>query len=169
MKTSKIALTAFAGFAAVVAAGCSKPAASVDTGQVAATIKGEVGQLVTAFNAHDVQKSVAQDAPGMVGMFHGTPNIVGPAADLAQTQQQLADPSAKIAVADETVDVASSGDLAVYRATYAYDYADPKTRTPMVESGNWVIGYKQQSDGTWQVIWNVVSDTGPAKPAPAAG
>jgi ketosteroid isomerase-like protein len=171
MTTSKILCVSLAMLLAGSMAACDKaePAkTAADPGKVAAAVKADVDLLVAEFNMHDAAKAVAHDAPGMVGMFHGTPNVVGPDQDLAQTKQQVADPLAKITVSNETVDVATSGDMAVYRATYAYVSTDPKTKQPTTENGNWVVGYKTQPDGSWKVAWNVVSDTGPA-PAAAAG
>ena len=124
--------------------------------------------MVADFNAKDAAKAVAHDAADYVGMFHGAPNLVGPAADLELTQQQLADPAVKLAVSDEVVDMAASGDLAVVRATYAYTFTDPKTKAPTTENGNWVLGYKTQADGAWKISWAVVSDTPAAAPAAAA-
>lgn len=101
----------------------------------------------------------------MVGMFHGEPNVVGPEADLATTKKLFADsPDAHFSVANESVDVSSSGDMAVYRATYTYTATDPKTKKPMTETGNIVAGYKPQADGTWKVAWDIGADT----PAAAA-
>jgi ketosteroid isomerase-like protein len=147
--------------AAVVLFGLSvaTSALAADTGKIAAAIRADVDQLVVQFNAHDAVAAVSHDAPGIVIMFHGTPNGVGQAADLAVTKQQVADPMAKVTVSDVTVDVAASGDLAVYRATYAYTATDPKTKGPVVEHGNWLIGYRLQADGTWKIIWDIVSDT----------
>jgi len=70
-------------------------------------------------------------------------------------------------VSDETVDVAAAGDMAVYRATYVYTSTDPKTKKPVTETGNWLVGYKPQPDGTWKIVWDVISDA-PAASAPAA-
>ncbi|HWA61209.1 MAG TPA: hypothetical protein VG939_07530 [Caulobacteraceae bacterium] len=170
MTRTRLVFVAGAAIAAATVAACSKtPPAEpeVDTAKVVAAVKADVRQLVADFNAHDAPKAVSHDAPGMVGMFHGAPNVVGPDADLAQTKQQMADPLAKVEVSNETVDVADSGDLAVYRATYAFTTTDPHTKKPAVEHGNWLIGYSQQPGGAWKIIWNVVSDT-PA-PAPAKG
>ena len=104
-------------------------------------------------------------------MFHGAPNTVGPEADLAITKMQIADPNMKLTVADASVDVPASGEMAVYRATYAYTFSDPKTKKPTTENGNWLLGYKAEADGSWKLAWGVVSDTGPAAlpvvPAPS--
>jgi ketosteroid isomerase-like protein len=153
-------------------AACSQPAAkpAVDTAKVADAVKADVHDMLAAFNAHDVAKAVSHDAPDMVGMFHDAPNIKGPDEDTKMTTTLFtATPDAKLEVADETVDVAASGDMAVYRATYTFSGVDPKTKKATPEKGNWIVGYKQV-DGAWKIAWNVVSDigTGNGVPAPAA-
>jgi ketosteroid isomerase-like protein len=150
---------------AVSLAGCSKPAAeksAVDTAAIAAAIKADFTQLVADFNAHDAAKAVAHDGPNYVGMFHGMPNVNGPAEDLTLTTQQVADPASNVVILNDVVDVAASGDMAVVRATYTFTYTDPATKQPVMENGNWVLGYKVQPDGSWKLDWSVVSDTGPA-------
>ena len=149
-------------------AGCgTRPAAEpVDTGKIAAEIKADVNTLVTAYNARDAEKSVSFDAPDYVGMLHGTPNVFGPAGDLALTKQQIADPASKFEVSGEDVSVAAAGDRAMFQSTYAYTYTDPATKKPKTEHGNWLAGFRKQADGSWKIKWAVVSDTGTA---PAAG
>lgn len=150
------------------AATVAPPAApKVDRGEVADNVRAVVTDLVAAFNAHDVEKSVSHDASDMVAMFHGMPNVTGPDEDRKMNAQLFADPAAHLRVSNETVDVAEAGDLAIYRATYAFTMTSPRTKTPVVESGNWVVALKPNSSGTWQIVWNVVSDTGPATPAAA--
>lgn len=142
------------------------PAPAVDKAKIADAVKADAHELITAFNARDAAKAVSHDAKDMVGMFHGTPNVVGMDQDLAMTKQQFADNSvAKIEVSNESVDVAASGDIAVYRASYSFSGVDPKTKKAITETGNWVVGYKQE-DGAWKIAWNVVSDA-PAAPAAA--
>jgi len=173
MKNAKILTTALCLALGAMAASCNKPEAAkpaADMGKIAAAVKADANQLVSNFNAHDAVKAVSHDADGILIMFHGAPNATGKDADLATTRQQLADPAAKLALSNESVDVAASGDLAVYRATYAFTYTDPKTKKPITENGNWLVGYKPQADGSWKIVWDVVSDTGPSPAAtPAAG
>ena len=136
-------------------------APSVDTGKIADAVRTDLAQLVTELNARDIDKAVGHDSADMVGMFHGMPNVVGPAADKAMTEQMLKDPAFHLAVSGETVDVAAAGDMAVYRATYTVTMTDLKSKKPVVENGNWLVGYKLV-EGAWKIAWNVVSDTGPA-------
>jgi ketosteroid isomerase-like protein len=142
----------------------AKPA--VDTGKIADAVKADVAQLVTDFNAHDAAKAASHDAPDVVAMAHGQPNVGGKAADLASSQKGFAaDQTQHVTVANETVDVAASGDMAVYRSTYVFSAADPKTKKPMTENGNYLAGYKLQPDGSWKIAWSIVSDTGPSPAA----
>jgi ketosteroid isomerase-like protein len=136
---------------------------AVDTDSIATLIKADEARLIADFNAHDAARVASHDAPDVVQMAHGGPNLVGPAADLAANQTSFADdPSQHFAIADESVDVAAAGDMAIYRSTYVYHLADPKTKKPTTENGNYVAGYKRQPDGSWKIAWSVVSDTGPA-------
>lgn len=137
-------------------------AGAVDTAKAAADIKALTASTIAAFNAHDAAKATAVDMDDYVGMMHGTPNVVGKAADLAVTKQQVADPAAKVEISDNTVDVAKSGDMAVQRMTYAYTFTDPKSKAVATEHGNWLLGWKSQADGGWKLAWGVISDT----PAP---
>jgi ketosteroid isomerase-like protein len=147
--TALAAAFATAGFIAATSA-AADPAADVTA---------DAHQIVAAFNAHDAAGAVSHDAPDFVGMFHGAPTYIGPAGDMAITKMQLADPAAKVVATNETVDVGASGDLAVYRATYAYTFTDAGTKAVMTENGNWLLGYRLEPDKTWKVIWSIVSNT----------
>ncbi|MEO8812228.1 MAG: nuclear transport factor 2 family protein [Caulobacteraceae bacterium] len=140
-----------------------KPA--VDTGKIAAAVKADVDQLVADANAHDATKAASHDAPDAVIMSHGQADIVGADADMAMAKKGFAaDPTQHVTVADEKVDVANSGDMAVYRSTYVFTGMNPVTRKPMTEHGNYAAGYKLQPDGAWKIQWSMTADT----PAPAA-
>lgn len=152
--------------ALVLLAGCNT-APAVDSAKVGDEVKANMTEMVAAFAARDADKAVSWDAPDFVGMFHGAPNVSGKEGDLALTKEQVADPAMKFSVSDEKIDVAASGDLAVWRATYSYTYTDPATKQPKTEVGNWVVGWKRQSDGTMKEAWGVVSDTPAATAAPA--
>ncbi len=171
MNTSKLAGVATAALLAATLSACAKPEAAkpaVDTAKVAEAVKADVTQLVADFNAKDVAKAVAHDAPDYVSMFHGAPNTVGVAADTETTKMQMSDPAMKLAANIEAVDVAQAGDMAVVRSTYDYTFTDPATKAVKTEHGNWLLGYKKQADGAWKVAWGVVSDAPASAPAAAA-
>jgi ketosteroid isomerase-like protein len=142
----------------------AKPA--VDTAKIADTIKSDVNQLSNDFNAHDAGRVTGHDAPDVVQMAHGQANTTGSAADLAANKQLFSyDKIARVTVANPSVDVAASGELAVYHSTYVYNFTNPKTKGPVTEHGNYLAGYQRQPNGSWRIEWSVLSDVGPTPTA----
>jgi len=135
--------------------------APVDPAATAAEIKALTRDHIAAFNARDAVGATSMQTPDYLGFFHGAPNTIGHAADLAVTKVQVADPAMKLVVGNEHVDVAQAGDMATWRCTYRYTYTDPATKQARVESGNYIIGFKRQADGKMKSAWSVVSDTPP--------
>ena len=61
---------------------------------------------------------------------------------------------------DETVDVAKSGDMAVYRGTYVEDSL--RNGIPFTHIGNYVAGFRHDQDGVWRVHWSVIAWQSPS-------
>ena len=135
----------------------STVAASVDTAAIAKTIKTDVAQLVAGLNAHDAVKTTAYDAPNIISMECGSPSTIGVEADREGFKMGFAhDPFWRVSLIDETVDVASSGDLAVYRGTYNED--NSRAGVLMTHKTNFIAEFKRQSDGSWKIVWYSVSN-----------
>jgi ketosteroid isomerase-like protein len=135
----------------------STAAASVDTEAIAKTIKTDVVQLVAGLNAHDAVKTTAYDAPNIISMECGSPSTIGVEADREGFKMGFAhDPLWKVSLIDETVDVASSGDLAVYRGTYNEDHS--RAGVLMTHKTNFIAEFKRQNDGSWKIVWYSVSN-----------
>ena len=164
MTKSTLARTLSGMTALCLIAACTQAPQAGDRAKVSAEVKAAMANVISSFNAHDAEKSVSFDAPDYVGMFHGADNVVGPAQDLALTKMQLGDAAAKVTVSDDKVDVAAAGDMAVWTATYAYDFTDPKTKKPTTEHGNWLLVFKRQADGALKEAYGVVSDTPASAP-----
>lgn len=142
---------------AVAGTGSSAAAESVDTSVIAKTIKTYVAQLVAGINAHDAVKATAFDAPNIISMQCGSPSAIGIEADREGFKQGFAhDPEWKVNLIDETVDVASSGDLAVYRGIYNED--NSRAGVLMTHKTNFIAEFKRQSDGPWKMVWYSVSN-----------
>lgn len=144
---------------AFAAAGTTSSTApvSVDTASVAETIKTDVTQLVAGINAHDVVKATAYDAPSVISMECGSPSTVGVEADREGFKTGFAhDPLWKVSLIDENVDVAGSGDLAVYRGTYNED--NSRADVLMTHKTNFIAEFKRQGDGSWRIIWYRISN-----------
>ena len=146
---------------ALILSGCSgtsQPSPkAVDTAKFSAEVVAAAHAHITAFNAHDAEKAVSAALPEVVVMFHGAPNDVGVAADLATTKAEVADPLAHVDLSAESVDVGGS-DFAVYHSTYDYTLTDPKTKLAAHEHGNYLIGFKRQADGVLKIAWQIISD-----------
>jgi ketosteroid isomerase-like protein len=135
----------------------STAALSVDTAAIAETIKADVAQLVAGLNAHDAVKTTAYDAPNIISMECGSPPTVGVEADREGFKMGFArDPLWRVSLIDETVDVASSGDLAVYRGTYNED--NSRAGVLMTHKTNFIAEFKRQSDTSWRIVWYSVSN-----------
>lgn len=148
---SSLALLVFAG-----AIPLSTAAETVDTAAVAKTIKSDVAQLVAALNAHAF-KTTAYDAPDVVSMECGSPSSVGLEADREGFKAGFAhDPLWRGSLIDEIVDVASSGDLAVYRGTYNED--NGHAGVVMTHKTNFIAEFKRQNDESWKIVWYRVSN-----------
>ena len=135
----------------------STAAASVDTAAIAETIKTDIAQLVAGINAHDAVKATAYDAPNIISMECGSPAAVGVEADREGFKRGFAhDPFWRVSLIGETVDVASSGDLAVYRGTYNED--NSRAGVLMTHKTNFIAEFRRQSDGSWKIVWYSVSN-----------
>jgi len=127
-----------------------------DTANIAQTIKADVKQLIAGINAHDVLKATAFDAPDIVSMESGRESTSDLDAERAGLSFAFAhNPDWRVSLIDETVDVASAGDMAIYRGTYNQDSS--QSGVPVTQRVNFIAGFKRQHDGSWKVAWSVVS------------
>ena len=139
----------------------SAAAAPVDTTAVAETIKRNVAQLVAGLNAHDADKTTAFDAEKIISMECGSPPSTGIEADREGFKMGFArDPDWKVSLIDETVDVANSGDLAVYRGIYNED--NGRTGVLTTHKTNFIAEFKRQSDGSFKMAWYIVANMEPS-------
>jgi ketosteroid isomerase-like protein len=130
---------------------------SADKAAIAKTIKLDVAQVVAGINAHDAVKTTAFDASDIVSMECGSPSTVGVEADREGFKTGFDhDPFWKVSLIDETVDVASSGDLAVYRGTYNEE--NGSAGVVLTHKTNFIAEFNRQSDRSWRIAWYIVSN-----------
>jgi ketosteroid isomerase-like protein len=123
---------------------------------IADTIKADVAQIVSGINAHDVELATRFDADDIVSMESGRPPSQGIAAERAGlTQAFHYAPSWRLQLIEENVDVARSGEMAVYRSTYNEESIE--NGVPMTHRVNFLAEFKRNPKGAFQVIWSVVS------------
>jgi ketosteroid isomerase-like protein len=148
---------------ALVGTDSSVAAAQDDKTATEETIKRAVGQLVAGLNAHDVAKTTAYDTSNVISMECGSPSTIGIEADKEGFKMAFArDPDWRVSLIDETVDVSSSGDLAVYRGTYNEDNGRAGVLT--THKTNFIAEFKRQSDGSMKIVWYSVSNMEPSHP-----
>lgn len=156
------------GLAASVAlGGCSAKPAQVDIALVEEEVREGALGVVAAYNAQDVDRAASFDAPDYVGIFHGTPNTVGPEADAEGMRIQIEAADVNWALGEDSVTVAKFGDLGVFEAPYTFTVTDRQSGATMSESGNWVAIFRRQNDGTMKLWRSIGSDT--PSPPEAAG
>jgi ketosteroid isomerase-like protein len=69
-------------------------------------------------------------------------------------------PSWHLSMIEEAVDVAKSGDMAVYRGTYSEN--STRDGVAYTHKGNYLAGFRRDADGIWRVHWSVVSWQSPS-------
>ena len=134
-----------------------------DTAAVAAEVRTQALGVVAAYNAQDAHRAAAYDASDYVGVYHGSPNTIGPAADEAGMKAQMAAAKVDWQLGTGKVTVAKAGDLAVFEAPYTFVITIPSAPVA-TERGTWIAIFKRQ-DGAMKLWRSIASDTAPPKPS----
>jgi ketosteroid isomerase-like protein len=146
-------------FASALAA-CSPNASSGTAKEVHDAALG----VVAAYNRQDAHATAAFDAPDYVGIYHGSPDTVGPAADEAGMKAQMAQAKVDWQLGPDKTTVSESGDIGIFEAPYTFVINIPGAPTTR-ESGTWIAIFKRQKDGQLK-LWRSIASDGP-RPAPA--
>lgn len=150
--------------AATTLGGCFKEA-SHEPAAVAADVRERALGVIAAYNRQDAHATAAYDAPDYVGVYHGSPNIIGPSADEAAMKAQMAVAKVDWQLGPDKVTVARSGDLAVFEAPYTFTVANAVGGRDIRESGTWIAIFRRDGDNVMKLWRSIASDA----PAPASG
>lgn len=145
----------------LLVAGCAQQS----HGDVAAEVRKAALGVVAAYNAQDAHAAAAYDAPDYVGVYHGSPNVNGPAADEAGMKAQMAATKVDWQLGKDKVTVARAGDLALFEAPYTFVITNPEGGV-VRESGSWIAMFKRQDDGSMK-LWRSIASDGPPSASPA--
>jgi len=129
---------------------------------IASEIKAYVAEIVAGINSKDIDKATKFDAPDLVSMESMRPPSYGAKEDrdgLSMVFKYA--PSWHLSLIDETVEVAKSGDMAIYRGTYSED--SMRDGVPYTHRGDYIAGFRRDPDGMWRVHWSVVCWQSPSK------
>ncbi len=122
---------------------------------VASQIKSDVAQIVAGINGKDIDRATKFDAPDLISMESMRPPSYGAKADREGLSMVFKyAPAWHLRMIDEAVDVAKSGDMAMYRSTYDEDSA--RDGAPYTHKVNYIAGFRRDADGMWRVHWSVV-------------
>ena len=150
----KLGLT-IAAVALATVFGTTGYAADRDT--ISAAIKAHVREMVAGINTHNATLATKYDAPNVVVVQSGQPNMIGAAADLADYKRGFAAaPSWRVSLVQEAVDVPVSGDMAVYRSVYNQDSLHDNV--PFTGRVNFISGWSRHENGAWMMDWYAVSE-----------
>jgi len=122
--------------------------------------------IVAAYNAQDAHAAAAYDAPDYKGVYHGSANTVGAAADEAAMKSQMAAAKVDWQLGEGRVTVSKVGDLGIFEAPYTFLITNPD-KSVTRETGNWIAIFRRQDDGSLKLWRSIASDTPSAKPAGA--
>lgn len=132
------------------------PAHGATASPIDTKIRSEVAEVVAGINAKDIDKATKYDAPDLISMESGRSPSTGAKADhdgLSMAFKYA--PSWHLTMINETVDVSTAGDMAIYRGTYAED--STRDGVPFTHTGNYIAGFKYDPDGVWRVHWSVIA------------
>ena len=149
--------------AALALAGCSPRA---EDASVADQVRKNALGVVAAYNANDAHGAAAYDAPDYVGVYHGSPNTIGPAADEAAMKAQMASTNVQWQLGEGKVTVAKAGDLGIFEAPYTFLITTPEGGRAS-EHGTWIAIFKRQDDGSMKLWRSIASDIAAAPAVPA--
>ena len=170
----KVTGIAIAASALVLLSGCDQApqkAPASDAAAVEKALRAVETQWNKDYNNRDVD--------AVMGHYADDAAIANPGAALAAASESrrgaitqfLSDPSLKIDFASDRVQVAKSGDLAYTRGHYSMQGADPVTKQPRTDTGNYLTVWQKQTDESWKAVEDFVVPGAPAAAAaePAAG
>lgn len=129
---------------------------------VAEQVRTNALGVVAAYNRHDAHAAAAFDAPDYVGIYHGSANTLGPAADEAGMKAQMAGADVQWRLGEDRVTISKAGDLAVFEAPYTFTI-NLTGAAPTRESGTWIAIFRSQEDGSMKLWRSIASDTPEAK------
>jgi|SRR5215469_12130784 len=128
-----------------------------DASDLTRQIESYVAQEVAGINHHDALKATAFEADDTISMESGRPASLGRQAYIDGLRAAFKyEPTWHLRLIEEAVDIPRSRDMAVYRSTYFQD--STMAGVPATQKVNYIAMFKKQKDGTWRIVWSVVSN-----------
>jgi len=132
-----------------------------------AAIKAAETDWVQAYDSKDLDKVASHYADDGSLLISGEPAVSGKEAIRAAFKPMFADPAFTLHFQATKVEVAKSSDVAFTQGTYTLTLTDPVSKQVIHDHGNYVTGYRKQTDGTWKAVTDAaLSDIPMPPPAP---
>ncbi|HEX3430951.1 MAG TPA: DUF4440 domain-containing protein [Rhizomicrobium sp.] len=132
-------------------------AGAASDANVSDAVKACIAGEIAGINAHDAVTATACEATDTISMESGRPASVGRDDYIAGLKMAFQhEPTWRLRLIDETVEVPQSKDIAVYRSTYWQD--STLSGAPATQKVNYIAFLRKQSDGAWKIAWSVVSN-----------
>lgn len=143
--------------AALAVSACASEPAKTDTGAIEKELRGAEAKLNKAYADHDGAALAALYADDAAVGNPGSPLIAGKEAIARETAAFASDPNVTVQFAIDKIRVAQSGDLAYTRGHYTMTMTDPATKGAQTTTGNDLIVWAKQSDGSWKAVEDFVT------------
>lgn len=141
----------------------NSPALRQDADQIEAADDAQVAAIA----AEDIDGVVAPYAPDAILRIPGAPQVEGVDAMRSHYEGLFNDPNGALSIARENTIVASAGDYGVTEGTFSVTYTNGATNLPETQTGNYLMVWRRQDDGSWKIIRDVVTPGATTIEAPA--
>ncbi len=129
---------------------------------IARQIEADVAEIVHGINTRNINEATKFDAPSLISMESMRTPSYGAKADHDGLSDVFKyEPSWHLSMIDEAVDVARSGEMAIYRSTYREN--STREGTPYTHKVNYIAGFQRDADGMWRIHWSVVCAQSPSQ------
>ena len=164
MRIAGLACVSMLTAALVGCAAPPPPAPKVDVAAAAAEIRAVETAWNAEWKARDSAKLLAHYTPDATLSPPGVPSAHGEAALKQVYAAILGDPTFVLSFAADTIEVSTSGDMAVSAGHYDQKATDPRTKKLFEEHGAYVTAYKKGADGVWRAFQDIITPSGPDTP-----
>jgi uncharacterized protein (TIGR02246 family) len=129
-------------------------------------IRSLEADMQAAWASRDAAKIASFYATDAFIQIPGQPVIDQIDAIRREIGKMMQDPSMALHWTPDIVEIARSGEIAWSRGSYTATFTDPATMKLMQEEGQFVNTYRKVNDGSWKIVADVPTPTGPATPIP---
>jgi len=149
----------------VLLSGCSQAPAPAGRAADEAAIRQLLADSQKNFAARDFDQVMKFYSSDAVVFLPDRPMLKGADAIKAAMRDAFGDPNVAVVVKPDSVEVASSGDIAYGYGTGTSTITDPGSKSVTTARSKWVTVFRKQADGSWQAVADIYNSDGAPPPA----